>query len=60
MQLARPVNQHDFELEEWKIKTAYELGISISELERKLLAAAQEQAIIKKGKVDADSKPNPV
>ncbi len=37
------LNYHDFELEEWKNKTASELGISISELEQKLLAAAQRQ-----------------
>nr|WP_235148038.1 hypothetical protein [Fischerella sp. FACHB-380] len=37
------LNQHDAELEEWKTKTASELGISISELERRLLSAAEEQ-----------------
>lgn len=49
------LNYHDFELEEWKTKTASELGISISELERKLLAAAQRQAIMRKR--DEDSNP---
>ncbi|WP_244141906.1 hypothetical protein [aff. Roholtiella sp. LEGE 12411] len=50
------LNYHDFELEEWKTKTASELGISISELERKLLAAAQRQAIMRK----RDEDPNPI
>ncbi len=36
------LNSHDLELEEWKHKTACELGISISEFEQKLLAAAQQ------------------
>lgn len=48
------LNYHDFELEEWKTKTASELGISISEFERKLLAAVQRQAIIGK----RDEEPN--
>lgn len=48
------LNYHDFELEEWKTKTASELGISISELERKLLAAVQRQAII----MTRDEEPN--
>ncbi len=39
------LNQHDCELEEWKTKKASELGISISRLEQKLLAAAQPQTI---------------
>ncbi|WP_338044490.1 hypothetical protein [Nostoc edaphicum] len=43
------LNQHDCELEEWKSKKASELGISISRLEQKLLAAAQHQAITSKG-----------
>ncbi len=42
------LNQHDCELEEWKTKKASELGISISRLEQKLLAAAQNQAISNK------------
>ncbi len=52
------LNYHDFELEEWKTKTASELGISISEFERKLLAAAQRQAIMRKKDEDSDSEPN--
>ncbi|MEH2107508.1 hypothetical protein [Nostoc sp.] len=42
------LNQHDCELEEWKTKKASELGISISRLEQKLLAAAQHQSITNK------------
>jgi hypothetical protein len=38
------LNQRDLELEQWKNKTAFELGITISELEQKLLAATQTQA----------------
>lgn len=37
------LNQHDPELEEWKTRTASEFGISVSELERQLLAEAQDQ-----------------
>jgi hypothetical protein len=38
------LNQHDSELEEWKAKTASELGISVSELEKRLLDAAQSRS----------------
>ncbi|MDM9385366.1 hypothetical protein QUB80_32445 [Chlorogloeopsis sp. ULAP01] len=37
------LNQHDSELEEWKAKTASELGISVSEFEKQLLDAANLQ-----------------
>lgn len=46
------LNQHDLELEEWKSKTAFELGITISELEQKLIAATQKQ-VIKRNKDDS-------
>jgi hypothetical protein len=42
------LNQHDFELEEWKNKSATELGMSISEFEQKLLAATQKQTMKRK------------
>ena len=42
------LEQHEAELEEWKAKTASKLGISISELERQLLAASEEQTRAKK------------
>jgi hypothetical protein len=51
------LNYHDFELEEWKTKTASELGISISEFERKLLAAAQRQGIMRKVDDEPDLEP---
>ncbi|WP_138505681.1 hypothetical protein [Nostoc sp. PA-18-2419] len=54
------LNQHDCELEEWKSKTASELGISISRLEQKLLASAQHQAITAKGDDDVNSEENSV
>jgi len=38
------LDQHQLELEEWKAKMASELGISVSELERQLIAAALRQA----------------
>ena len=49
------LEQHEPELQEWKVKTASELGISVSELERQLLAAAQRQANSKKKQDDTDS-----
>jgi hypothetical protein len=49
------LNQHDSELEEWKTKTASELGISISELERRLLTAAEEKTESRKKSSNADS-----
>ncbi len=52
------LNQHDFELEEWKNKTASELEISISELEQKLLAANQQQVMKRKKGDHADSETN--
>ncbi len=52
------LNHHDFELEEWKNKTASELGISISELEQKLLAANQKQAMKTKEDNHGDSENN--
>ncbi|AHJ27706.1 Superfamily II DNA and RNA helicase [Nodularia spumigena CCY9414] len=52
------LNQHDFELEEWKNKTASELGITISELEQKLLVATQRQATNRKKHDHADSETN--
>lgn len=42
------LEQHDAELEEWKAKAASELGISVRELERQLLAAYEEQTRAKK------------
>ncbi|TVP59122.1 MAG: hypothetical protein EA343_20550 [Nodularia sp. (in: Bacteria)] len=52
------LNQHDFELEEWKNKTACELGISISELEQKILAVTQKQVMKRKKDDHADSETN--
>ncbi len=52
------LNQHDFELEEWKNKTATDLGISISELEQKLLASTQKQGINRKKSDHANSETN--
>ncbi len=52
------LNEHDCELEEWKRKTASELGISISILEQKLLASAQHQAVTSKGDDDVNSEDN--
>lgn len=49
------LNQHDLELEEWKNKTASELGMSTSELEQKLLAATQRQAITRKKDDDSET-----
>ena len=37
------LEQHDAELNDWKAKTASELEISVSELERQLLAATEHQ-----------------
>lgn len=37
------LEQHEAELDEWKAKAASELEISVSELERQLLAAAEHQ-----------------
>ncbi len=37
------LEQHEAELDEWKAKTASELEISVSELEKQLLAAAEHQ-----------------
>ena len=42
------LEQHEAELEEWKAKTALELGISVRELELQLLAASEEQTRAKK------------
>lgn len=50
------LNQHDFELEEWKNKTALQMGIGINELEQKLLAAAQSQVVNRNTDDDSDSK----
>ncbi|MEA5515736.1 hypothetical protein [Nodularia sp. UHCC 0506] len=52
------LNQHDFELEEWKNKTAFELGISISELEQKLLVSTHEKSMKRKNKAPNDSEDN--
>jgi len=52
------LNQHDFELEEWKNKTASELGISISQLEQKLLANNQTQAMKTKNHDHSNSETN--
>jgi hypothetical protein len=49
------LNQHDFELEEWKNKTALQMGIGTSELEQKLLAAAQSQVVTNNRDDDPDS-----
>jgi hypothetical protein len=38
------LNQHDAELEDWKARTASELGISVSELEQQLLLESQVQS----------------
>jgi len=42
------LEQHEPELERWKTQTASELGISVSEFERQLLAAADSQPRSKK------------
>lgn len=52
------LNQHDFELEEWKNKTASELGMSISELEQKLLLANHKQVMKRKQGNHEDSENN--
>ena len=49
------LEQHEPELEEWKVKTASQLGISVSELERQLLAAANYQARANRTKDNTDS-----
>lgn len=53
------LNQHDSELEEWKAKSASELGISISEFEKQLLEAANLQTKSRTREDDTNSESNP-
>jgi len=49
------LNQHEPELKEWKAKTASELGISVSELEWQLIAAAEDRARLRERQERTDS-----
>jgi hypothetical protein len=49
------LNQHDFELEDWKTRRAFDLGISVSEVEQQLLVEAQGQQKNRNEQEDADS-----
>ncbi|MFQ4140978.1 hypothetical protein [Chlorogloeopsis sp. ULAP02] len=53
------LNQHDSELEEWKAKTASELGISVSEFEKQLLDAANLQTKSRTREENTNSESNP-
>jgi hypothetical protein len=53
------LNQHDSELEEWKAKSASELGISISEFEKQLLEAANLQTKSRTREDDTNLESNP-
>lgn len=49
------LEQHESELEAWKVKIASDLGISVGELEQQLMARAEDQARPRKRKDSDDS-----